>query len=259
MKKNFGLILLMIYSMRVFSQGNFPVWEKDYAWGGNSNDYLMDIHQNEIDLSIVAAGHTFTSLNQDVSNLNRGYSDYWALKVDSTGVLVYDKIFGGDSTDNLSAIVPTSDDGYLLAGSSASGRNGEKSEDSKGGFDYWVIKINKNGNVEWDKTIGGSQDDFLTCAIGSGDGGFYLGGYSFSNISGNKSQNSFGAEDFWLLKLSSSGLVEWDLTLGGDSTDIMKNIAIGMGGLLVGGYSISDTSGTKSENGYGGYDFWLNV
>tara|TARA_Y100001933_G_C18997689_1_gene563188 strand:- start:1098 stop:3047 length:1950 start_codon:yes stop_codon:yes gene_type:complete len=218
----------------------------------------MDIHQNEIDLSIVAAGHTFTSLNQDVSNLNRGYSDYWALKVDSTGVLVYDKIFGGDSTDNLSAIVPTSDDGYLLAGSSASGRNGEKSEDSKGGFDYWVIKINKNGNVEWDKTIGGSQDDFLTCAIGSGDGGFYLGGYSFSNISGNKSQNSFGAEDFWLLKLSSSGLVEWDLTLGGDSTDIMKNIAIGMGGLLVGGYSISDTSGTKSENGYGGYDFWLN-
>lgn len=258
MKQYFGILFLLAFSSSIYSQGNFPVWEKDYAWGGNRGDYLMDIHESEIDFSIVAAGYTFTSSNQDVSNFNKGYTDYWVVKVDSLGDLVYEKSYGGDSTDNLAVIVSTGDEGYLLAGSSASGRNGEKSEDSKGGLDYWIVNIDKGGNVQWDKTIGGDEDDILTCAIGSGDGGFYIGGYSLSSISGDKSENSFGAEDFWLVKLDSEGEIEWDLTLGGDSTDIMKNIVIGPGTLLVGGYSISNTSGTKSENGYGGYDYWLN-
>jgi len=258
MKNHLISFILLIFSLSVFSQGNFPVWEKDYAWGGDRDDYLMDIHQNELDLSIFAAGYSFTSSNQNVTALNKGYSDYWVVKVDSIGSLIYEKSYGADSTDNLSVIVPTSDQGYLLAGSSASGRNGDKSEDSEGGLDYWIVKINKDGNVQWDKTIGGDQDDILTCAIGSESGGFYLGGYSLSGISGNKTQSSYGAEDFWLVKLDSDGEIEWDLTLGGDSTDIMKNMAFGPNGILVGGYSISPKSGTKSDNGYGGYDYWLN-
>ena len=137
MKNYLSLFLLLIISLSLFSQGNFPIWEKDYVWGGDRNDYLMDIHQNDIDHSIFAAGHTFTSSNQDVSGFNRGYSDYWVVKVDSLGGLMYEKLYGGDSTDNLAAIIPTGDEGYLLAGSSASGRNGEKSENSKGGLDYW--------------------------------------------------------------------------------------------------------------------------
>ena len=258
MKTFFLVLFFCVLSMGVHSQGSMPVWEKDYVWGGDKDDYLMDIHQNEKDLSILAAGYTFTTSNQDISNVNRGYSDYWIVKFDSLGGLIYENSYGGDSTDNLSVIVPTSDQGYLLAGSSASGRNGEKSQDSKGGLDYWIVKIDKEGNLEWDKTIGGLEDDVLTCAIGSENGGFYLGGYSSSNISGNKSRNSYGAEDFWLVKLDSIGGIEWDLTLGGDSTDIMKNIAITDGAVLLGGYSISYLGGTKSERGYGGYDFWLN-
>ena len=258
MKSFFVVFFLMILLTSVLSQGSFPEWKKDYVWGGNRDDYLMDIHQNEKDLSIFAAGHTYTSKNQDVSSNNKGYSDYWVVKTDSVGVLIYEKIYGGDSLENLAAVVPTSDDGYLLAGSSASGKNGDKSNDSRGGFDYWVVKLNKDGNPEWNKTFGGVENDILTCAVGSEDGGYYLGGYSSSEISGDKSQNSHGAQDFWIIKLDSIGGLLWDLTLGGDSTDVMKSIVIDEEYILAGGYSISKSKGTKSENGYGGYDFWIN-
>jgi gliding motility-associated-like protein len=77
-------------------------------------------------------------------------------------------------------------------------------------------------------------------------------------MSGDKSQNSYGAEDFWLVQIDDKGDVSWDLTLGGDSTDIMKNISLGFGSILVGGYSISGISGSKSQNIFGGYDYWLN-
>ena len=258
MKSFFVVFFLMILLTSVHSQGSFPEWKKDYVWGGNRDDYLMDIHQNKKDLSIFAAGHTYTSKNQDVSSNNKGYSDYWVVKTDSVGVLIYEKIYGGDSLDNLAAVVPTSDDGYLLAGSSASGKNGDKSNDSRGGFDYWVVKLNKDGNPEWNKTFGGVENDILTCAVGSEDGGYYLGGYSSSEISGDKSQNSYGAQDFWIIKLDSIGGLLWDLTLGGDSTDVMKSIVIDEEYILAAGYSISKSKGTKSENGYGGYDFWIN-
>ena len=123
----------------------------------DSDDYLMDIHQNQNDLSVFSAGHTYTSMNQDISTYNNGYSDYWVVKTDSLGVLIYEQTYGGDSIDNLAVVVPTSDDGYLLAGSSASGRNGDKSHNSNGGFDYWIVKINEDGNPEWNKTFGGIE------------------------------------------------------------------------------------------------------
>ena len=257
--KSFSVVFfLMVLSISVNSQGNFPEWKKDYVWGGNRDDYLMDIHQSEKDLSILVAGHTFTSKNQDVSRDNKGYSDYWVVKIDSAGVVIYEKMYGGDSLDNLAAVVPTSDDGYLLAGSSVSRGNIDKSDDSHGGFDYWIVKLNKDGNSEWNKTFGGVEDDILTCAVESEDGGFYLGGYSSSEMSANKSENSYGAQDFWIIKLDSTGGLLWDLTLGGDSTDVMKSIVIDKEYILAGGYSISKSKGTKSENGYGGYDFWIN-
>lgn len=258
MKKNIAITILHFCFLGSLAQGNFPVLDKDFAWGGNGNDYLMDIHQNENDLSITAAGNTYTNANQDVSGFSKGMSDYWVLKTDTAGVIQYEKIIGGDSIDDFAVFVPTSDEGFLLAGSSASGKNGDKSDDSKGGFDYWIVKISKNGSIEWDKTIGGLEDDYLTCAVGDGLGGFYLGGYSLSGSSGDKSEQNYGKEDYWIVKTDNLGNVLWDLTLGGDSTDILKNIALGPGELLTGGYSISDIGGTKTENGFGGFDFWLN-
>lgn len=258
MKKLFTLLNIIFFSSCLYSQGNFPEWDIDYANGGNDNDYLMDIFQDDIDFSITSAGHSFTSSNQDVSTGNKGGSDIWVVKVDSSGNIVYEVSFGGDSTDILAAIVSTGDRGFLLAGSSASGRNGDKSENSKGGFDFWIVKIDQNGNKQWDRTIGGGEDDILTTAIGNGSGGFYLGGYSQSNLGGDKSANAYGDDDYWFVSVDAAGTVTWDATYGGDSTDVLKAIQLGQNGnVILGGYSISDQSGVKSENRYGGYDYWL--
>ena len=248
-------------SLACFSQGAIPVYDTDHSWGGDKADYLMDIFQEEKDYSIISAGYTFSSDNQDVSSVNNGLSDYWIVKADKEGDIIYSNLFGADSSDNLAVLVPVgfdADNGYLLAGSSASGRNGDKSEESKGGFDYWIVKIDAFGNKEWDKTIGGSSDDFLTCAIGDGAGNFILGGYSISGISGNKSGENRGDEDYWIVKVDGFGNILWDVTLGGSSSDIMTNVTLGLGDFIVGGHSKSDASGAKSEDSYGGYDFWIN-
>lgn len=261
MKKVFFLIMSITFSVSwAKAQGNFPVWDEDYAFGGNSDDYLIDVYQDEVDYWMFFAGHTRTSNNQDVNVSLSGDEDIWVVKTDPEGVVIYKSIFGGDSSDFLASIVPTSDNGFLLAGYSASNSSGEKSTNSKGGFDYWIVKISENGNKEWDRTIGGSGDDVLTCAISDGGGGFYLGGYSLSTLSGDKTEATYGDEDYWIVKVGSNGNVIWDLTLGGDTTDILKNMQLGADqNLLVGGHSISEANGTKSEVGYGGFDFWLSV
>jgi|TARA_B110000261_G_scaffold130622_1_gene146515 gliding motility-associated-like protein len=257
MKKNITLFIFIFSAFLGLSQGSYPVWDKDYAWGGDQDDYLMDIHQNKKDYSILSAGHTYTSGNQDFSGLNKGDADFWVLKSDTGGVVLYEKSFGGDSTDQLAGIIPTGDDGYLLAGSSASGMSGEKSQSSKGGYDFWIVKIDENGNKQWDKSIGGSDDDYLTCAVADGNGGYYLGGYSFSNAGEDKSDNSYGDEDFWMVKINASGTVIWDVSFGGDTTDILTNVQFGSDQVWLGGYSISDSSGNKTEDSYGGFDYWI--
>ena len=261
MNKLLLLVFFYVINLVCFSQGGFPLFDVDYSWGGDKNDYLMDVFQEEKDYSIVSAGFSFSSNNQDVAKVNNGLSDYWVVKSDTEGNIIYENLFGADSSDNLSVLIPVgndADNGYLLAGSSASGRNGDKSEESKGGFDYWIVKIDPNGNKEWDKTIGGSDDDVLTCATADGNGNFILGGYSFSGISGDKSGENIGFEDYWVVKIDGLGNIIWDVTLGGSRSDIMTNVTLGLGEFIVGGHSISDASGMKSEDSYGGYDFWLN-
>lgn len=257
MRKLVAFSILFITSLGLLGQGNFPVWDKDYAWGGNDRDFLKDIHQNETNYSITAAGHTFTSNNQDVSGFNRGLSDYWVVQVDTGGVIQFENNYGGDSTDQLALFIPTPDNGYLLAGSSASGRNGEKSEDTKGGFDYWLVKISSTGTIQWDRTIGGPGDDILTCASADVGGGFILGGYSNSEAGSDKTDTTFGNVDYWIVKVGATGSVIWDVTLGGDSIDKPKNILVDGSKILVGGSSISNQSGVKSEDRIGGYDYWL--
>jgi hypothetical protein len=121
--------------------------------------------------------------------------------------------------DFIDHIVQTSDSGYILAGSSASSISGYKSEDTRGFFDYWVVKLNKRGKKEWDKTIGGNDYEFCSPFIVTSEGGILLGGFSQSNISGEKTQNSRGGYDIWLVKLTGKGKVQWDRTIGGDGFD----------------------------------------
>ena len=102
----------------------------------------------------------------------------------------------------------------LLAGYSESNASGEKSANSKGSYDYWIIKIDANGNKLWDKTIGGGKNDYLRAITKTDDGAFLLTGYSDSNGTGDKTQPSQGGTDYWVVKIDANGNKLWDKTFG---------------------------------------------
>ena len=89
----------------------------------------------------------------------------------------------------------------MIAGSSSSNPSGDKSENSRGNRDYWIIRTNANGQKQWDKVFGGLGDDNRVKTLFTSDGMFLLGGYSESNISSEQSENSRGGRDFWVVKV----------------------------------------------------------
>src|SRR5215470_401282 len=105
-------------------------------------------------------------------------------------------------------------------------------------------------SIVWQRTIGGSKDDSLVTIQPTKDGGFIISGHSNSNISGNKRQNAYaGSFDYWIVKLNSVGTILWSQTIGGNGDDLDPSvIQTNDGGYLVGGKSISDSSGSKTEN-----------
>ena len=132
---------------------------------------------------------------------------------------------GGSSDDMLFSIQQTADGGYILGGYSTSGILGDKLENnmdsSLASSDIWIIKINSKGMMQWQKTYGGTGSESLYSLKMTLDGGYLLGGYSNSNISGNKTENSMGGYDFWLVKIDSAGGILWQNTIGGSSDDVL--------------------------------------
>lgn len=189
---------------------------------------------------------------------SNNYSEAWVVKINSTGNLLWEKAFGGNLIDELKSIVATGDGGFLLGGYSSTISGGSKSAIYYGERDWWLIKINASGEKQWDKAYGGNSNDFLYSIVPTTDGGFLLGGASYSGFSGVKSASSYGDVDYWVIKITPSGEKVRDWTFGGNSIDELRSIApTSDGGFLLGGYSNSDFSGNKSINSNGNSDYWV--
>ncbi|MFK8060645.1 MAG: T9SS type A sorting domain-containing protein [Polaribacter sp.] len=173
----------------------------------------------------------------------------------------WDKTIGGTGVDYMSTVIATSDGGYALGGDSKSNISGDKTENSRGDSDYWIVKLKADRTIEWQKTIGGSGIDIFTSMVQTSDGGYFVGGYSLSNASGDKTQNSSSSvnnSDYWVVKLSASGVIEWQKTLGGDLAEELHSVAqTSDGGYILGGHSNSNISGNKTANSKGGSDYWI--
>lgn len=241
------------------TNGNL-IWEKSF--GGNYSEELIDIKETD-DHGFILAGTTMSDSSGDVSQVSRGLKDYWILKTDSLGNIEWEKRFGGNQTELLYCVIQTLDGGYVLGGTSLSNASGDKTNDNHNiavlNFDYWIVKTDSSGNKIWDKTIGGDNYDIMQaiCELPSGD--LLLGGYSKSDISGDKTDISRGEADFWLLRTNSNGIIMWDKTYGGDNIDWLFSMTLSHdGGIVMAGTSGStDSSGERTAPKRGGWDYWI--
>lgn len=231
------------------------IWQKDF--GGFADDVLTNIMQTE-DAGYLIAGYSISEISGDRTAISNGLNDYWILKLDATGNIQWQKSYGGISQDILQSIDITSDGGFLLSGNSSSGISGDKSMPCYGWDDYWVIKTDASGNIEWQKTIGGTHQELLLASFQTNDGGYFLAGSSYSNIGFDKSENCIGVNDYWVVKIDQLGNIIWQNTIGGYHADELKSaIQTSDFGYLIGGWTYSGISGDKSEKNKGHDDYWI--
>ncbi len=228
--------------------------EDEWIFGGTSLDYFSTTLLHP-DGSVYFAGYSksFISGNKEINP--KGLQDYWLIKTDAGGQKLWQKVYGGNHNDNLSTAILTSDGNILLGGSSRSDKSGDKSENSRGFFDYWLIKIDPDGNVLWEKTFGGNRFDILTSVIELQDGNYLIGGSSESDASGDKSENSRSwngqgyTSDYWVIKINTNGELIWERTLGGFAMEKLKQLVQDENGFIyVGGTSNSYPGGEKTES-----------
>lgn len=185
-------------------------WSNYY--GGSFTDTAYDAIQTEDDGYIIVG----SSDSDDVDITNpRGSYDFWVIKISATGTLVWEKSFGGSEIDEAHAISQSTDGNYLIVGDTRS--SDLDITQNNGAADLWVIKITPQGTMLWEKTLGGSDFDVGRSISKTQDNGFLISGSSRS-IDGALTSNK-GQNDAWIIKINSSGSLEWQKTIGGSEVD----------------------------------------
>lgn len=252
----YTILAALIISGNVFSQAS-PEIEWQNTLGGINSDgcrVILKLQGN----NLLAAGYSSSGAGYDKTEPNIGDYDFWILKLDSVGNIIWQNTIGGSGYEYLTTAIKTNDGGYLIGGYSESGISGDKVEANYGDKDYWIIKLDSIGNIIWQNTLGGSAADYLTNSIETSDGGFLLGGYSTSGISGDKTITSFGSSDYWIIKITSDGFVDWQEAYGGTGADELYSlIETSEGNYMLGGNSTSSISGNKTELNIGYSDYWV--
>ena len=240
-------------------------WQKSY--GGSGVDLLHSVKLTS-DGGFILAGISNSNKGLDKKEDAKGQDDFWIIKLDAKGNELWQQTIGGSGQEKLQTICQTKDGGYVIGGTSASYKNIKddkgmldvfgKSEDTRGNLDYWIVKLKKDGKIEWQKTLGGIYVDELKDLVVLPNGNILAGGYSNSPQSGDKTQDNYGMGDFWLVELSNQGQLVWQQTIGAEADDNLFAIELTAdGGFMVGGNSNSATSDIKSKASKNGSDFWI--
>ena len=124
-------------------------------------------------------------------------------------------------------------------------------------MDVWMIKLDPTGTIQWQKTIGGLGNDEALTVIRTTDKGYLIGANSDSPKSNIKSQDNFGSNDFWIIKLDEKGTVLWEKTIGGEQEEALKTIVETKNGYLIGGISNSKKGELKSQDSHYLSSVWL--
>jgi len=238
-----------IMDRNVTKNGLMEIPPLNQNYGGSSNESVYDMALTS-DYGYIVAG-TSSSSNGDVGG-NNGGRDYWIVKLTSSGTIDWETNLGGSDDDIPRSIQQTFDNGYIVAGSSYSS-DGDVGGNN-GGEDYWIVKLTSTGSIDWETNLGGSFDDRANSIQQTLDGGYIVAGYSESSDGDVGSNN--GDADYWIVKLSMTGTIEWEKNLGGDLLDWAYSVMQTLdGGFIVAGDSES-SDGDVGGN-YGSYDYWI--
>ncbi|WP_169513185.1 T9SS type B sorting domain-containing protein [Hymenobacter aerophilus] len=221
--------------------------------GGSSNDELTTLHQTP-DGGYLLGGNSSSPVSGDKTAPTVGTgSAPWLIKLDAAGRTQWDLTLPGAKVGSLQALLLTPDGGYLLSGNIS-----VPDPVRPGAANFWAIKLNAAGQPEWERSVGGSESEALRAACTTPDGGYLLGGISYSGASGDKSQGHRGGGDYWVVKLSAAGQLQWEHTYGGSGRDELTSLApTADGSYLLGGHSDSEVSGEQTQAPLGQADFWL--
>jgi uncharacterized delta-60 repeat protein len=220
--RSFGAVLNDIFLIKTDANGD-TIWAKTY--GGTGDDVAFSVQQTS-DGGYILAGLTTSFL--------AGNYDAFLIKTDANGDIIWAKNYGGAYNDFALSVQQTSDGGYIVAGYTESF--------GAGGYDFFLIKTDANGNVIWAKTYGGGGVDWAFSVQQTSDGGYIVAGLT----------TSFGAGggDAFLIKTDANGDIIWGKTYGGTDWDWAYSVQqTSDGGYIVAGYTESF--------GAGGYDFFL--
>lgn len=240
--------------IKLDAKGN-EIWQRTI--GGSGQEKLLSIAQTKDGGYILGGTSSSNTAEPDEkggidkygkSEDSRGSLDYWVVKLDTKGEIKWQKTLGGQYVDELKSIEQTNDKGYILGGYSNSPISGDKTQENFGLNDYWIVKLDEDGNELWQHTLGGDQDDTLFALTQTNDGGFIAGGNSNSGATNSKSKSNKKGTDFWVLKLGKSGAIEWQETYNHGEKDVLTSIVENTDGtFLIGGYAQSE-SAQKSAN-----------
>jgi hypothetical protein len=248
------------------------LWEANL--GGSSYDYLTALQEGS-DGMLYVGGYSQSGASGNKTSGTFGGYDYWLVKLDPAGTKLWETNYGGTSTDHLQAMCLASDGNLILAGSSSSGLNGNKTVSNSGSSDYWLLKVNTNGMPLWQRTLGGTNADYANAITTTPDGGIFVGDSSRSAPSGNKTSTYYGGYsfnfwvsgyqytdsgqcgDYWVVKMDGSGNEIWENSYGGDNSDGIRCLAPTSDGTFLGGWTYSyGGTGNKTAGYYGGYMHW---
>jgi hypothetical protein len=230
-------------------------WQKTY--GGSGDDRGADLVQTS-DGGYAVIGKS-KSNDFDVSE-NAGFDDFWITKLTENGAISWEKTYGFAGSDTPNSIIQTNDNGFLLTGvldvSASNGQGNRQTTMSQrhAGGDYWVIKLNANGEREWSNYYGGSFTDTAYDAIQTEDDDYIIAGSSDSNDVDISNTN--GGYDYWVIKISSTGSLIWEKSFGGSEIDEARAICqTSDGNYLIVGDTRSDDLDVSQTNGAA--DLWL--
>ncbi len=190
------LLPLPLFLLPLFSLAQLSAkWEQTYGGSGNEYGYRV---RSCMDQGYIVCGSTSSY----------GLSDGYLVRTDSLGLTMWSKRYGGDNIDVMRSIKQLPDSGYIVAGYSNSGGHG--------GYDGWVLRLDKIGDTLWTKYYGTTDWDFFYDVAPTYDGGFVLAGGTYGL--------GMGDEDFYLVKIDAVGNVVWTRTYGGLKQDEARSI-----------------------------------